>query len=88
MAVNVNALRQSDAPLQADAPTVIPSPAKVQAKAAEIRNAWSPRQRRRRAKVARYMLLQQLLTGFDPVAAVADQQPLRLTPRRSPSRSR
>jgi hypothetical protein len=39
----------------------IPSPAKVQATAAEIRETWTPHQRRRRAQVARYMLLQQLL---------------------------
>jgi hypothetical protein len=42
---------------------VIPSPEEVRDKAAEIRESWTPRQRRSRAILARYLVLRQLVAG-------------------------
>ena len=61
MATDAQALRACDALERQDERQAIPSPAKVQATAAEIRESWTPRQRRRRAQLARSMLRQQLL---------------------------
>lgn len=91
MAANVNTLHRWEAPAQTESPTVIPTPANVRARAAEIRSSWSPRQKRRRAKAARNMLLHQLLVEAEPVRP-ADDEPsgveatLPLTPRHSPAR--
>jgi hypothetical protein len=61
MATEAKPRRPSKTRRPTDVAATIPSPAKVQATAAEIREAWTPHQRRRRATVARYMLLQQRL---------------------------
>ena len=61
MATKATARRPSKTLRPTDVDLTIPSPAKVRATAAEIRDTWTPHQRRRRAQVARYMLLQQLL---------------------------
>jgi hypothetical protein len=58
-----------------DAAATIPSPAKVQATAAEIRDTWTPHQRRRRAQVARYMLLHQLLAPAQASRQRESKQP-------------
>jgi len=42
---------------------MIPSPEEVRDKAAEIRESWTPRQRRCRAILARYLVLRQLVAG-------------------------
>jgi hypothetical protein len=41
----------------------IPSPEKVRAMACDIRRTWSPRERRRRALLARYLILRQFIAG-------------------------
>ena len=46
-------------------PITIPTPAKVRAEAAEIRKSWSPRERLRRAELARRLLLAQWITAGD-----------------------
>lgn len=43
--------------------SAIPSPEKVRAMASDIRRAWSPRERRRRALLARYLILRQFAAG-------------------------
>ena len=63
MATAAEAIRSSEARRQQDEQLTIPSPAKVRAAAAEIRKSWSPRQRRRRAQLARSMLKQQFAAG-------------------------
>jgi len=42
-------------------PVIVPTPANVRALAAEIRKGWTPRQRRRRAVLARRMMERQLV---------------------------
>jgi hypothetical protein len=41
----------------------LPSPEEVQAMAAEIRKSWTPRERQRRAQLARWAAWGQLLAG-------------------------
>jgi len=65
MATRAKSLRNRDALRRPDELPIIPSPAKVQASAEEIRRQWTPQQRRRRAQVARYLLLQQLLARVE-----------------------
>jgi hypothetical protein len=67
MSANTKACRSSNVMLHSEGPAIIPSPAKVQARAAKIRQSWTPQQRRRRAQVARYVLLEQLI-GETPTA--------------------
>jgi hypothetical protein len=47
----------------AEPPETIPSPEKVRAMAAAIRRAWTPGERRRRASLARGMLLRQFIAS-------------------------
>lgn len=74
--------------LKWDAPWRIPSPAMVRATAAEIRRSWTPRQRRRRAQVAHYILLQQLLVRLrsTPTPAAGSEASLRVMSRFPSSR--
>ena len=85
MAARAHALCELDA-LEREQPPAIPSPAKVQATAAEIRRSWTPRQRRRRAQVARYMLLQQLLARVRTMPRADPEPGFRVTPKFPPSR--
>jgi hypothetical protein len=41
----------------------VPSPEQVRAMAAEIRKSWSPSERRRRAALARFAVLRELIGG-------------------------
>jgi hypothetical protein len=67
--------------LNVESPATIPNPAKVEATAAQIRRAWSPRTRRYRAQLARRMLHAYFLDAlFGPLEPV--RVPVTLTPRR------
>jgi hypothetical protein len=48
---------------KSDCVEAVPSPQEVRAMAAEIRQSWSPRERHRRALLARWAALGQLLGG-------------------------
>ena len=87
MARGAQALRAFDVLERQDEPQAIPSPAKVQATAAEIRRSWTPRQRRRRAQAARYMRWQQLLAEAPLMRPVEGDPGCRLTPNFPLSRS-
>ena len=68
-----------------DEPSSIPTPARIRATAAEIRSAWSPGERRRRAQAARCVLLRQLCGAASLMPA--DRAPrLRLLPSAFPDR--
>lgn len=85
MAAPPYGLRDADA-LEAEDPRAIPSPAQVQAIAAEIRRSWTPRQRRRRAREARFMLLRQLLARVERMPRADSERDVRVTPRFPSSR--
>ena len=87
MAASAQAIRAFDALERQDELQAIPSPAKVQATAAEIRGSWTPRQRRRRAQLARSMLRQQLLAEAPSMRPVEGDSHGRLTPKFPLSRS-
>jgi hypothetical protein len=58
--------RRGRKPTPIDLPTAsatIPSPELVRDMAAEIRDSWTPRERRRRAHLARTMMLRQLIAS-------------------------
>lgn len=61
MGTRATALRMFDARKPHEGLVSIPSPARVRARAAEIRRGWTPSQRRHRAQLARYMVWRQLL---------------------------
>jgi hypothetical protein len=67
--------------LNVESPATIPNPAKVEATAAQIRRAWSPRTKRYRAQLARRMLQTCFLIAmsgpFEPARV-----PVPFTPRR------
>ena len=79
MATLNSALRRLDR-TRTIAPATVPNPEKVKAAAAEIRQSWSPRQRRRRAELARYLLFERLLAGMAE-APRARHSSLRITPK-------
>ena len=54
-------LRTTDAECRGELLSVIPNPQQVRATAAEIRRSWTPRERRRRAQLARSMFIEALL---------------------------
>lgn len=87
MAAAAQALGKLDARQLPDGLATIPSPAKVRAIAAEIRQSWTPRERRRRAQAARYMLVQQLVAGAGMIGPADRDAGFQLTPRFPPSRS-
>ena len=87
MAAVAQALGKLDARQLPDGLATIPSPAKVRAIAAEIRQSWTPRERCRRAQAARYMLLQQLIARARLIGPADRDAEFQLTPRFPPSRS-
>jgi hypothetical protein len=60
MAIPANVLRPLEAG-DAEGLEIIPSPANVRARAAEIRRGWSKGQKRRRAQLAHYLLWRRFL---------------------------
>jgi hypothetical protein len=82
MATNLNR-PQAEPNERPDNPATIPSPALVRSAAEEIRQSWTPRQRRLRAQVAQYILWSQLLPQGD---AASDRGTLTLGKHVSPPR--
>jgi hypothetical protein len=87
MAVTTNPHHVLNTLARPEGPATIPSPAQVRAAAAEIRKSWTPHQRRRRAKLARYLLWRQVLVGTPADRPPTTDGPQGVTPKCSPRHS-